>query len=132
MSAEDERYYHRIQDLVNGLVAKTTSAGKNAGTVVWDQVSKDAYELSITRNSIVIKSRDGDGQYPYVLNIVDDEGRLIESVEDGGGTSSLVKLGDLYRVAARSHKGVEETLTELMSELGIAETPLRRPEEPPF
>ena len=118
-------YVARIQALVKGLIERSRSSSLGGEpSDRWDAVDGDTYELSLSRSSLRVRSRDGDGAYPYVLEILDASGRVIETViEDGGAQATHYGIGDLYASASRNHLGVESKLAEIFSELNIDDTP---------
>jgi hypothetical protein len=124
----DPEYYGRFQNLVDGLVEKTRAA-TNSGTPMWDQVGEDTYELSLTRSTIRISSRDADGQRPYLFELIDEKGRPVETIEDEGMGATHVRLGDLYHIVTqgKKYKAVNDALTDVLTELDIPDY-----EPPPF
>lgn len=129
----------RIQNLIQGLVARSEGGAENR--LKWDDVDDDTFELSLTRSTLRIGSIDRDGRYPMFFAVFDESGRLVESIERAGGNDEF-DLYRLYEAASRSHRGVDEKLTEVMDELGIPDPPYQPPtlksddvwgtSEPPF
>lgn len=122
----------RIQALVKGLIQKTRT-----GSLDWDFDSQELFELSLTRSTVQIRSKDGDGLHPYGLTILDSNGRFVEGVESGNPEQDYYGLGELFEAVSRSHRGVDEKLTEILGELGIDEPsavpdPWGSSDEPPF
>ncbi|OHU30936.1 hypothetical protein BKG76_04320 [Mycobacteroides franklinii] len=123
MSTPDAYYYQRLQGLIDGLVERTRSAIQ-ADQTMWDRAGKDTYELSLKRTSMRIYSRDGDGTRPYIFELYDANGTLVERLEDDVfGTN--VELGELYQLVAHGKltKAKEDALNEALSELDIPEPP---------
>ncbi|WP_157897285.1 hypothetical protein [Mycobacteroides franklinii] len=123
MSTPDAYYYQRFQGLIDGLVERTRSAIQ-ADHTMWDRTGKDTYELALKRTSMRIYSRDGDGTRPYIFELYDADGTLVESLEDDVfGTK--VELGELYQLVAHGKltKAKDDALTEAMNELNIHEPP---------
>ncbi|WP_167098312.1 hypothetical protein [Mycobacterium sp. DL592] len=124
MSYEDDYYNQRLQSLIDGLVERTRAAIQ-ADRPMWDQVEPDVYELSLTRSSMRIYSRDRDGQKPYYFELYDNSGKLVDTIEDDAW-SQPVKLQELYDQVSKGEKlkAREATLSDALNELDI--------EEPPF
>ncbi|MCA0158620.1 hypothetical protein LB823_20680 [Tsukamurella sp. M9C] len=121
----DYDFVARIQRLVTGLIER--SRPKSVGdepSDKWDIVDGDTYELSLSRSTLRVRSRDGDGTYPFVLDILDDSGRIIESVIEGVREDEpYYGLAELFTSASRNNLGVESKLDEIFSELNISDTP---------
>ncbi|MBW4813463.1 hypothetical protein [Rhodococcus qingshengii] len=114
----------RIQNLIEGLIARSEGGAENG--LKWDDVGDDTFELSLTRSTLRIGSVDRDGRYPMYFEIVDESGRQVESISRDGGDDEF-GLERLYSSASRSHRGVDEKLTEVMDELGIPDPPYQPP-----
>jgi hypothetical protein len=123
MSMPDSEYYRRFQNLINGLVEKTRAAVKN-GEKMWDAVGPDVYELTLQKSSMTIRSRDGDGTYPYIFELVDSLGKTVETLEDNP-VDGQVELGPLYKVVTRGFKdkAVDDTITDILRELDLPDVP---------
>lgn len=131
MSSE---YAQRMKNLIAGLIDRTEGGAEPA--LKWEGVGDDAFQLSLTRTTLQIESVDKDGAYPFVFVMYDENGRVIESVFRRGGDDDEFDLGRLYDAASRSHRGVDQKLTEVMEELGIPDAPIDPwstiRKEPPF
>ncbi|PRC45996.1 hypothetical protein C6A85_92340, partial [Mycobacterium sp. ITM-2017-0098] len=123
MSSEDDYYHQRVQSLVDGLVARTRAA-LQADHTMWEQPSHDVYELSLTKTSMRIFSKDGDGQSPFVFELYDAHGNLVDTLTDDGW-GIPVKLDELYNLVSQGEKqkAREAALLEAMNELDIHEPP---------
>lgn len=119
----DEDHYHRIRNLVRGLIQRTDSPD-DSQRLKWEAVGLDAYELSLARTSLRIASEDPQGEsYPYSFTILDENGNQLEEVKVWRSSNDDYRLVDLYSAASRSHRGVSEKLTEIFEELGIPDLP---------
>lgn len=120
MSTDDVDYFRNFQRLVDKLVEKTTAA-INSGQQIWENIGPDTYELSLTRTSVRIGSRDADGEYPYVFDLLDAHGKVVESLEDipTPDEDSPVRLRELYELVSSGlkRKAVENALEEALFEL---------------
>lgn len=132
MTADD--YNDRLRRLVNGLI-KGANLNANASSK-WQRAGDGVYELNLTRSTLRIRSKDADGQYPYLFSILDENGQPIQTIEDDGDESYVSwRLAELYEVAWRSDSGADEKLTEVLTELGLDKPepdPWGTKDEPPF
>ncbi|MGV0805925.1 hypothetical protein [Mycolicibacterium setense] len=127
-------YWDRFRRLIDGLIAGTPTDAKTEG-LKWERVSESTYELNLTRSTLRIRSRDGDGQYPFFFSILDENGQPTETIQDDGDESYVSwKLAELYSHASRSYSGADEKLMEVLRELGIdpEPDPWGTTAEPPF
>ncbi|MFW2239267.1 hypothetical protein ACVH9Z_34320 [Rhodococcus opacus] len=112
----------RVVALIGGLSEKSRS-----GALQWESTGPEQYELSLTKSTIRVESRDGDGMYPYQFTLLNENGVRIETIDADGSASDPYQIRDLFDTASRSHRGVDAKLDEVLGELGI-----KLPEEPPF
>jgi hypothetical protein len=125
----DELHYHRIKNLIKGLIARTDDENEFV-RLKWEAVGTDSYELSLARSSLRITSEDEDGSwYPYIFELLDANGSRVEEVRASSDRYDDYELKDLFTAASRSHRGVSEKLTEVFQELNIADPP---PPKSPF
>jgi hypothetical protein len=119
----DELHFHRIRNLVNGLISRTEDENETE-RLKWEAIGHGSYELSLSRSSLRIASEHPEGDwYPYKFSIVDENGNEIEEVYGPHDQADTYRLADLFSAASRSHRGVSEKLTEVFTELGIADPP---------
>lgn len=120
---DDTYYYQRIQTLIDGLVTRTRAA-LQADQELWEQPDHDVYELSLTKTSMRIFSRDRDGQRPYYFELYDGFGNLVDTIEDDGW-GRPVNLEPLYNLVSQGErrKAKEAALQEALNELDIPEPP---------
>ncbi|ULP48614.1 hypothetical protein [Mycolicibacter virginiensis] len=123
MSIEDDYYHQRLQNLIDGLAARTRAAIE-ADHDLWEQPEPDVYELNLTKTSMRIFSRDRDGQKPYYFELYDAHGSLVDTIEDSGW-GQPVNLENLYTLVSQGEKqkAREAALQEALNELDISEPP---------
>lgn len=125
----DEVHYHRLKNLIRGLIRRTETDDESK-QLKWEAVGIDAYELSLARSSLRIASEDEDGSsFPYAFTIVDENGNEVEEIKAWSRNDDY-QLKDLFVAASRSHRGVSEKLTEVFNELGIPDPPLQTKDDP--
>ena len=134
---DEERHYQRLQSLIDGLTVRTRDAIE-AGRPIWEQPEPGLYELTLTKISIRIFSRDRDNQSPFIFELYNANGELVETVVDW---STPVVLRELYELVSQGErqKARQDALTEALQELDIPEPPERSSavepqdaDEPPF
>ena len=117
----------RLRTLVAGLLKKTQTTDPWDKPLPWEPVGPDGYDLNLSATTISIFSSDGDGNFPFVFRILDQNGRAVEEVTEFANDQKY-GLGPLYNAISRMHSGIDKKLTEIMNELGIRDTT----GEPPF
>lgn len=124
----------RLSALIAGLtdLAKDPRAEPDPWSKGWEEPEPDRFERSLTRSTIKIWARDGDGSYPFEFSILDENGRTIESLTALGESDDDYGLALLFAALVRSKRGIDEKLTEIMKELNINERRYLDPDEPPF
>lgn len=109
-------------DLLAYLVARTEQHA-----VPWKAAGSDTFEYVGEKATVTIRSQDGDGRFPYILDLLGPEGGIIDTVESGwdrddfGDTTSLPWNDDLRRLhegARRAAFDIDTLALSLMSELG--------------
>ncbi|WP_267625794.1 hypothetical protein [Gordonia sputi] len=115
-------YDSRLASLIDGLTERTSSTGERK--LSWSEEPGDIFELNLRRTTLRVRSKDRDGAYPYLFEILDDEARLIERVEVDIDSDTFSRVHDLYMAAVRNARNVDEVVDSLFEELDI--------EEPPF
>ena len=100
-----------------------------AGTIEWsraDDIAPDAISTSVPSISVSIHSSDNDGLQPFVLNLYDQEGRLVTSVSsnsDDYPDEVGEQIAELWTVIHTSAGQIVTYLDRAIAELG---------DEPPF
>ncbi|OZC67020.1 hypothetical protein CH276_07435 [Rhodococcus sp. 06-470-2] len=78
----------------------------------------------MSRSTVTIESRDGDGADPFDFIVRDESGLPFIIVDEGTPRYPDYKLRDLYESVTLNSSGADEKIVALLHELGI--------EEPPF
>jgi len=108
----------RVIELIRRLINQTRSgavswgSGRNGDQVMWS--SRTA--------TVILASVDNDQQFPFSVQIANASGATVASRRFNATDEGGVEVAELYRLAARRALRVDETFSELFSEL----------EEPPF
>jgi hypothetical protein len=123
VSVNDLSYYQRFQCLIDGLVAKTRESIVT-GEPMWEKTGDDTYELVLARTSMRIYTKDGDGEAPYVFELMDCHGKIIETIVHFGSSRPKVVLRKLYELLSQANKlkAMDEVLRDALTELGIQES----------
>ncbi|KBZ59595.1 hypothetical protein ACRU43_20585 [Mycobacterium colombiense] len=128
----DELHYHRIKNLISGLISRTED-DDDVNRLKWEAVGVGAYEISLKRSSLRIASEDEEGDwFPYKFTMMDENGNEIEEVHALASRPDEFRLQDLFKAASRSHRGISEKLTEVFQELGIPDPPPPPPKSDPW
>lgn len=117
--------YQKIADLVTKIYKKS-----NDGTIEWEATEKEGtYQLSFSNYSVRIFTKENKNIYDnnqyeddYILQILNDEGELVEETNDGQlsqllGEKSFEIMKHLYEIARRQVMGVENALDSILNEL---------------
>jgi hypothetical protein len=111
--------YARLSELSQRLTSATTTRA-----IKWvPEPGKDTSFVYGRKNgSVVIRSRDGDGEPPYELVLYNAEGNRIETLESYWEDRDEPafwnrSLEELYRAARGNALGIDELIDEIMSEL---------------
>jgi hypothetical protein len=119
----------KIQHLMRALKQATT-----AGRIKWRATDNYEFQYSTVESSIVLKARDHDGAEPYVMQLFDGKGFVVESVEtlygDEGARLLNEILEDLYVSARRSALNIDNVIDSLMRSLDPNKPTWS--DEPPF
>lgn len=92
----------------------------NTGSVTWTPGSReDTFIWSGTSASVILSTRDFDGQAPFELAVMDSDGRTVEQATFGGleGIEDLERVRALYKSARSSALNIDETIDGLLSDL---------------
>jgi len=123
MTFEEDYYHQRVQILVDTLVERTRNALLH-NQKMWDQPENGVYEYSLTKTSIRIYSQSTSGGKPYILEVYNEFGDLVDRVSEDvwGGP---VNLEELYTLVSQGEKqkAKDAALTEIFHELDIPEPP---------
>ena len=103
----------KMQALVTALSAKTIS-----GEVKWKTGSRDdAFIWSGTSASVILSTKDGDGEAPWVVRIVDSDGRTVESEVVDIYHELYAQVDELYALSRASALNIDKTIDELLDDL---------------
>jgi hypothetical protein len=114
----------RIIELVKTLTQRTI-----AKSIQW-QVSDDdglEFQFSSPTSSVVVRSKDRDGASPFILDIINANGAIVESVysnwgdsvgETPWGSQNMSELlGELFVQARRNALNIDGVLDDLLGSL---------------
>lgn len=120
------------RDRIAELVAALTNQTK-ADRVNWEVVDEGGqqFQYSTPSSSVLIRTKDGDGVAPYVIEIYDNHGDMVESVrttvedrDDPWSSGSFnAAVEELFTLARRNALNIDGVLDDLLESLK---------EEPPF
>ena len=106
----------RLEELTRRLVLATAQGG-----IEWQETDgPSSYMCMLAGPSVVISSADNDGSFPYTLQILNDQGAVVESVRSDGSdpwSDDNSELVDLYNAARRKATNVEEVLDTILRQL---------------
>jgi hypothetical protein len=98
----------KAEDFVNSVLLKARE-----GKLNWSQLSPASFAAPVGNNSIAIERRSGD---TYKMDIMNSEGRAIASFLHDSA-ASLEAMKDIYNLARRKALRVDETISEILSDL---------------
>jgi len=119
--------------MIHHLAVQLTAATKRK-RIKWKVVDDTSFQYSTRESSVVVKSRDRDGVAPYVLQLFNAEGVVVEELEtawmrpdDWGGPSEPAEWNEplqaLYHAARGDALNIDKVIGSLLDSLK---------EEPPF
>ncbi len=112
-----ERPYERLVELSRRLQAAT-----DAGRLEWTAEEDTVFLWTASRGAIGVRSRDGDGEEPYQLDVFSAARQKVETLSsewtaDDQPAPWNDALAGLYRAARRQALGVDNILDDLLAEL---------------
>jgi hypothetical protein len=117
------------RDRILELVARLDHATQQ-GSVEWKTSDRRAaFEYSTSNASVVVATVDDDGTSPYIVEVYDDKGIVVDSLRtsqrvEGGKQVAQpwnVPVAELYDSARRSALNTNKVIDDLMR--GLPETP---------
>jgi hypothetical protein len=103
-----------------------------AGRVPWQPAEQgEGFEFVGSIAVVVIRSKDGDGQYPYVLDLYDQNGHLVDTLVTGYDPAEFgdeprpwnETLEELYLAARRTGFRIEELAGSILEDLESPDYP---------
>lgn len=82
----------------------------------------DQLMYSAFNSSVIVESQDEDGLAPYIIRILNSDGRVVTAMTCGAADEHIALARELFNAATRQSLKVDETLDSL----------LRNLDEPPF
>lgn len=88
--------------------------------IKWDKdpLSDDSYSYSTTDSSVIIRSRDADSRFPYILSVRDQDGDTVATLtvaDDSRDVDQRRTISELYNSARRSALKVDVVLDNLVN-----------------
>lgn len=84
----------------------------------WTAGSKeDTFLWSGSSASVVLSTKDNDGEAPWLVRLVDADGRTVESESVDGRSEVFAVTEELYSAARASALNIEETIDGLLEDL---------------
>jgi hypothetical protein len=107
-------------------VAQRLLALTQKGGIDWekDPRSEDSYSYSTTDSTVIIRSRDADGDIPYVISVRDQDGDTVATLTVTDSFDNLAQkktISDLYKAARRSALQTDSVLDKLIDDLAFDE-----------
>lgn len=107
----------RLIELIRRLKAAT-----DAGQLEWAAVEDTAFVWTAAHGAVSVRSRDGDGEEPYELDVFSPERQKVETLASEWTTDEQAApwneaVARLYRAARRQALGVDRILEDLLREL---------------
>ncbi len=109
--------YERLVELSRRLQVAT-----DAGQLEWTAEDDTTFVWTGSRGAVGIRSRDGDGEEPFELDVFGAERQKVETIgsewtQDEHPAPWNDALARLYRAARRKALGVDRILEDLLAEL---------------
>lgn len=112
-----EPVYERLIEL-----SKRLKAATGEGQIEWTAVEETVFLWTGARGSVSVRSRDGDGDEPYEIDVFNEARQKVETLgsewmADEQPAPWNDALTGLYRAARRQALGVDNILKDLLAEL---------------
>ncbi len=103
-------------------LTRRLKAATDAGQLEWEAVEDTAFLWTGSQGAVGVRSRDGDGEEPYELDIFGAERQKVETlVSEWAADEQPAPWNEavacLYRAARRQALGVDRILEDLLREL---------------
>lgn len=109
----------KIIEIIKRIYNKT-----NEGLIEWEPTERSIdYQVSFSNYSIRMSiATRSDGDYDYIIKIINDYGDIIEEVNDEDIANSLPDsyeiMKSIYELARRKAMGVDNALDSILKDLG--------------
>lgn len=122
----------RLRELVKRLIIATEQ-----GSIKWEETDVATTFISVFSDgpTVQISSADGDGRHPYVLDVANSHGTIVDSLRSSNNSDLWDDddMQELYELARRDATNVDDILDVIFNELPpIPQHPGGYSEEPPF
>src|SRR5690348_10538252 len=114
MSANEQKLFHLIDSLIR---ATRSEKVEWLSTHTDASPTEDTYSLSLTRGTVNIWSIDGDGTFPFVLQIRGEQGQVVEERRVAGNEFLAEKTAELFRIATSSARNANAVIDSLIDDL---------------
>lgn len=104
----------QLQGIIKRLLELTQQ-----GAIHWARGSRrsvEPFSINLTESTIRLRSRDDDQAAPYLVQILNDEGILIETIQ-AETEDEIDMLSELYRLARREALRVDDVISSVLREL---------------
>jgi hypothetical protein len=103
-------------------LTKRLKAATDAGQLEWTAEEDTAFLWTAAHGAVGVRSRDGDGEEPYELDVFGAERQKVETLASEWTTDEQPApwnetVARLYRAARRQALGVDRVLEDLLGEL---------------
>ncbi len=117
------------EDRLLNLVKRLNLASKR-NSIEWSETDREVAYISILADAqILVASVDDDGVPPYVVEIISDDGTVVDSVRSDVSPAFSSEISELYERARRSATKADAILDKLLE--ALPELP-GFSDEPPF
>lgn len=107
----------KIPDLLSALLHATEDSRAS-----WTPGSReDTFVYSGSSASVVLSTQDNDGLVPYVIRLLDAEGRTVEELTVGTSGELASVTYNLYKAARSDALNIDRTISGLLDDLGAAD-----------
>ena len=103
-------------------LTRRLQAATDAGRLEWAPVEDTAFVWTASHGAVGIRSRDGDGEEPYEIDVFSAERQKVDTLASEWTAEEQPApwneaVARLYRAARRQALGVDRILEDLLSEL---------------
>jgi hypothetical protein len=114
MGASPEKILRLVESLHRATVDRRVEWASNYPE---RPAAHDIYSLSLTRGTVEIQNRDGDGLPPFILSIRGEQGQIVDEIRTRGNDAIDLKIAELFDLISNRSRNSDEVIDSLIDDL---------------